>query len=87
MAQKFKEGDVAYIVESNRFIKEVMIKKYAAGSYIIKFMDSDGGIRVHESRLYPNVDEARDSIRKWNKYYLRNIGRDYVKVVSVFFSL
>lgn len=26
MAQKFKEGDVAYIVESNRFIKEVMKK-------------------------------------------------------------
>ena len=26
MAQKFKEGYVAYIVESNRFIKEVMIK-------------------------------------------------------------
>ena len=34
MAQKYKEGDIAYIVESNRFIKEVMIKKYAAGSYI-----------------------------------------------------
>ena len=64
MAQKYKEGDIAYIVESNRFIKEVMIKKYAAGSYIIKFMDSDGGIRVHESRLFSNVDEARNSIRK-----------------------
>ena len=34
MAQKFKEGDVAYIVESNRFIKEVM-KKYAAGSFLM----------------------------------------------------
>ncbi|MCR5214653.1 MAG: hypothetical protein K6E10_09565 [Eubacterium sp.] len=55
MAQKYKEGDTAYIVESNRFIKEVMIKKYAAGSYIIKFMDSDGGIRVHESRLFSNL--------------------------------
>lgn len=44
MAQKFKEGDIAYIVESNRFIKEVM-KKIC-------------------SRLFPNVDEAKNSIRK-----------------------
>jgi hypothetical protein len=64
MAQKYKEGDIAYIVESNRFIKEVMIKKYASGSNIIKFLDSNGGIRVHESRPFPNVDEARNSIRK-----------------------
>ena len=64
MAQKFKEGDIAYIVESNRFIKEVMIKKYAAGSYIIKFKDSGGGIRVHESRIFSSEEEARSSIRK-----------------------
>lgn len=35
MAQKFKEGDVAYIVESDRFIKEVMIKKNAADSFLM----------------------------------------------------
>ena len=33
-------------------------------SYIIEFMDSDGGNGVHESRLFPNVDEAKNSIKK-----------------------
>ena len=63
MAQKYNIGDIAYIVESNRFIKEVMIKKYAGGSYVIKFMDTGGGIRVQESRLFASVDEAKASIK------------------------
>ena len=64
MSQKYKVGDIAYIVESNRFIKEVVIKKYAGGFYIIKFKDSGGGIRVHESRIFCSEEEARSSIRK-----------------------
>ena len=64
MTQKYQIGDTAYIVESNRFIREVKITKHIAGSYIIKFVDSGGGIRVHESRLFPSEDEAKNSIRK-----------------------
>ena len=63
MVQKYQVGDIAYIVESNRFIREVKITKYIAGSYIIKFVDSGGGIRVHESRLFPTEEEARHNIR------------------------
>ena len=63
MVQKYQVGDIAYIVESNRFIREVKITKYIAGSYIIKFVDSGGGIRVHESRLFPTEEEARNNIR------------------------
>ena len=63
MAQKYKVGDTAYIVESNRFVREVMITKCIAGSYIIKFVDSGGGIRVHESRLFSSEDEAKASIK------------------------
>ena len=64
MTQKYQIGDTAYIVESNRFIREVKITKYIAGSYIIKFVDSGGGIRVHESRLFPSEEGAKNSIRK-----------------------
>ncbi len=64
MAQKYQVGDTAYIVESNRFIREVKITKHIAGSYIIKFVDSGGGIRVHESRLFPTEEDAKHSIRK-----------------------
>ena len=64
MAQKYQVGDTAFIVESNRFIREVKITKYIAGSYIIKFVGSGGGIRVHERRLFPSEDDAKNSIKK-----------------------
>ena len=58
MAQKYNTGDVAYIVESNRFLREVVVTKYVGGSYIIRFKDTGGGIRVHESRLFQTEEET-----------------------------
>ncbi len=49
---KFNQGDAAFIVENNRFIKEVKIIKYSGGMYTIKFIDSNGGIIVREHRLF-----------------------------------
>ena len=66
MAQKYQVGDTAYIVESNRFIREVKITKHIAGSYIIKFVDSGGGIRVHESRLFSTEEDAKNTIKPKN---------------------
>ena len=63
MAQKYQIGDTAYIVESNRFIRDVKITKHIAGSYIIKFVDSGGGIRVHESRLFPSEEDANNMLK------------------------
>ena len=39
MAMRFKSGDEAFIVESNRFIREVEIRNTAGGMYLIKFTD------------------------------------------------
>ena len=39
---KMKTGDTAYIVESNRLIREVEIKSWAGGMYLIRFKDSGG---------------------------------------------
>ena len=64
MAQKYQVGNAAYIVESKRFIRKVKITKHIAGSYIIKFVDSGGRIRVHESRLFSSEEDAKNSIRK-----------------------
>ncbi|SEQ61930.1 hypothetical protein SAMN02910369_02133 [Lachnospiraceae bacterium NE2001] len=64
MAQKYQIGDTAYIVESNRFIRDVKITKHIAGSYIIKFVDSGGGIRVHESRLFPSEEDANNMLKE-----------------------
>ena len=50
----------AYIVESNRWIREVEIRSTAGGMYLIKFLDSGGGIKVKESRLFDTKEGAED---------------------------
>lgn len=59
---KLKAGDTAYIIESNRIIREVEIKNCSGGMYLIRFKDSGGGIKVKEHRLFVSRDEAEASI-------------------------
>lgn len=59
---KLKAGDTAYIIESNRIIREVEIKNCSGGMYLIRFKDSGGGIRVKEHRLFVSRGEAEASI-------------------------
>ncbi len=59
---KLKAGDTAYIIESNRIIREVEIKNCSGGMYLIRFKDSGGGIKVKEHRLFISRDEAEASI-------------------------
>ena len=61
---KFNQGDTAFIVESNRFIREVKVLKCAGGFCTIKFLDSSGGIKVREHRLFSTKEEAEGSIKK-----------------------
>ena len=61
---KLKAGDTAYIIESNRIIREVEIKNCSGGMYLIRFKDSGGGIKVKEHRLFVSRDEAEASISK-----------------------
>ena len=42
-----RRGDNAYIIESSRIIRPVRILNCAGGLYLIKFLDSEGAIRVH----------------------------------------
>ena len=62
MAAKYKPGDLAYIIESNRFIREVQVRSAAGGMYVIRFTDTGGGIKVKESRLFPSKEDAEQSI-------------------------
>ena len=59
---KLKAGDTAYIIESNRIIREVEIKNCSGGMYLIRFKDSGGGIKVKEHRLFVSRGEAEASI-------------------------
>ena len=64
MPNKYNPGDTAYIVESNRIIREVKILKVAGGFATLRFTDSKGGINLRESRLFPTQEDAEASLPK-----------------------
>ncbi len=64
MATKYNPGDTAFIVESSRFIREVKVLKIASGFVTLRFVDSDGGIKLRESRLFSTKEAAEASLSK-----------------------
>lgn len=63
---KFKAGDIAYLIESNRFIREGKIMQYFNGLYLFQFTEG-GAIRVKEHRLVASEEEAQALIDKYRK--------------------
>lgn len=57
-------GDMAYIVESNKVIREVRIIRCSGGIFLVKFADTGGGIQVKRHRLFATREEAENSIVK-----------------------
>lgn len=73
----FKEGTSAFIVESNRLVREVVIVKRTGNLYVIKFADNNGGIQVRGSRLFSTRDECycRRSLSKIRRLILSGFSR------------
>jgi hypothetical protein len=62
-----KVGDLALIVESNRSIRRVVIKKISGDTVLVQFTNNGGGIRVNKSRIFLTREEAENEVRKHNK--------------------
>ena len=62
----YKAGDIAWIVESTIFVKEVEIVNVKGGFVTLRFKGSSGGMRVRESRLYKTKEEA-EKVVEMNK--------------------
>ena len=58
----FKEGTSAFIVESNRLVRKVTIKRRIGDFYIVKFEDSNGGIQLRGNRLFATREDAEQTI-------------------------
>lgn len=56
--EKFKAGDKAFILESNRIVREVEVVRCSGGMYIIRFAEG-GGIQVKGHRLFATQEEAK----------------------------
>lgn len=59
----FKIGSQAFMIESNRTIREVTIVKRSGDFYIVRFGNS-GGIQVRGSRLFATMEEAGATLPK-----------------------
>ena len=69
----FKPGDKAFIVESNRTVREVTVIRHSGGMYLIRFAEG-GGIQVRGHRLFVSQEEAAASIqtdKEMSKRYRR----------------
>ena len=61
--QQFHAGDTAYIIHSNRFIREVTIMSADnSGMCSVRFNDANGGIRVRSSRLFQSKEDAERNL-------------------------
>lgn len=58
MAAGYKAGDKAYIVESNRIVRECTVVRPAGNLIIIRF-ENGGGIQVNKNRLFATKEVAR----------------------------
>ena len=64
----YKNGDKAYIVESNRVITEVIVDNIQGGFCIAKYgLRNESAIRIRLSRLYKTRVEAEENLQKYRK--------------------
>lgn len=67
MLLAIKERSTAFIIESNRFIREVTIIKQRDDLCVVRFSDKRGGIQIRSSRLYSTREEAEAKLPKTEK--------------------
>lgn len=54
-------------MESNRHVREVEIRRCSGGMFLVRFIDTGGGIQVKAHRLFPTREDAEKSIEKPEK--------------------
>lgn len=60
---KFEIGSIAYIVESNRIVREVTVVKRSGDFCTVRF-GTNGGIQVRGSRLFASQEDAEASLTR-----------------------
>jgi len=90
-----KAGDTAYLVESNRFVREVEILRCNGELYVVRFKDTGGGLQVKAHRLFLTSEEAEVLIRlqciKFRKIHMiigiEDIGKRIVIILKLLLSI
>lgn len=58
----FKAGDICYILESNRRVRQAKVAGKFGEFYTIQLVGSCGAIRLKESRLFGTEEDAKKSM-------------------------
>ena len=61
MSGSFRPGARAYIIESNRTVREVCVKRISGQLCLVTFR-SGGGIQIGKHRLFESRDAAQDHL-------------------------
>ncbi len=64
MIQKYRVGDIAYLIESGRYIREGKITYICGDIITFKFTDCRGATKVKAHRLFPAEEAAMGYIDK-----------------------
>ena len=65
MVTKLEVGDKAFIIESNRIVREVIVLKRSRDFFTVRFVENtSGGIQLRESRLFSSKKEAQSCLPK-----------------------
>lgn len=69
MNHKFKVGDIAYLVENNRYVSEGKITYISGDIITFIFISGKGGTKVRSHRLFTSEEAALASIHKERTSY------------------
>lgn len=65
MVTKLEVGDKAFIIESNRIVREVIVLKRSRDFFTVRFVENtSGGIQFRASRLFSSEKEAQSCLPK-----------------------
>lgn len=76
----FKTGDICYILESNKRVRQAKVAGKSGEFYTIQLVGSCGAIRLKESRLFGTKEDARKSMYG----YVSNEAKRKYEYVDVF---
>ena len=63
MVTKLEVGDKAFIIESNRIVREVIVLKRSRDFFTVRFVENtSGGIQLRASRLFSSKEEAQSCL-------------------------
>lgn len=68
----YQIGDVAYFIESRRYIREGKLIRRSGDGFLFRFVEG-GGTRIAERRLFPTEEAAQAALDRSRK---RNIKKE-----------